>query len=341
MTKKVFTGERQNLPQLAQDVEGWLREQGFEVQSGTGDGKFLIQARKQSTWRSLLGNNQTIDVKIEGTPENYSIDLDAGQWVKNLADSGGAGIVAAIATIYTLGIAAAWSASERSKVEAGLWAQKDASCPACFRIGAAKGLGEKIIGCNKTGQRNGQGQPVAEEVFTNAFRCDSCSHTWDDGPKCRVVEICPKCVQRGTREATGKYIFSCEKTHQRSQQGQIVGQQVFTNTFKCKACSHAWNDGQHARLVEICPHCEKPGGIVFLERTDHPDLVTYTENYQCKFCNAKWDTGKKTSKHYLVLNALDGISALLGNDEKRCPRCQKQISRYAIKCPYCTSDLHF
>jgi hypothetical protein len=112
MTKKLFTGEKQNLAHLAKDVEDWLRQQGFETQFGGGDGTFLVQARKQSTWRSLLGNNQTIDVRIEGRPESYSIDLDAGQWVKNLTDSGGAGIVAALATMYTLGIAAAWSESE-------------------------------------------------------------------------------------------------------------------------------------------------------------------------------------------------------------------------------------
>lgn len=398
MSKKVFTGENQNLPQLAKDVEDWLRQQGFEVQAAGGDGTFLVQARKQSTWRSLLGNNQSINVKIEGMPENYSIDLDAGEWVKNLTDSGGAGIVAALATMYTLGIAAAWSASERSKIEAGLWAQKDASCPACVRIGATVGTGEKfvraeaitlqasgvyqgtkvftdtfkcrfcshawdrgekqrvvslcpkcydeksfvstgktIIACNKTDQRNQQGQPLGEEVYKNHFKCNACSHSWEDGPHSALVEVCPSCLKKDTREATGAHIFSCKKTNQRSTQGQQVAELVFTNIFKCKACAHAWNDGQRAILVEVCPHCEKPGGIVFLGRTD--DLATYVENYQCKFCAKQWNTGKKDTTSTKVAKALDGVSALFGNTEMTCPRCQKTISRYALRCPFCTSDL--
>lgn len=44
MSKKVFIGEKPNLPQLVKDVEQWLRQEGFEVQSGGGDGHFLIQA---------------------------------------------------------------------------------------------------------------------------------------------------------------------------------------------------------------------------------------------------------------------------------------------------------
>src|SRR4051812_40613545 len=96
MSKKVFSGERQNLPQLAKDVEEWLRQQGFETQSGASPGAFLIQARKKSIWRSLLGNNQSIDVRVEGTPEKYSIDVDAATWFRNLAECGVKAFVVAV-----------------------------------------------------------------------------------------------------------------------------------------------------------------------------------------------------------------------------------------------------
>lgn len=388
MSKKVFTGEKQNLAQLAKDVEEWLRNEGFEVQSGAGDGNHLVQARKRSTWRSLLGNNQTIDVWIVGTPENYSIDVNAGSWVKNLGDSGGAGIVAAIATMYTLGLSVAWSALERDRLESSLWRLKDASCPACFKIGAADGTGErfvraeaitlqpsgvyqgtkvftdtfkckfcahawdrgekprqatlcpkcydeksltgtgkKIITCKKTAQRSQQGQPVGEQVFTNTFRCNVCNHAWDDGEHSQLVEVCPACLKSETREATGEHVFSCKKTDQHGQNGQAIGEQVFTSTFRCRACSHEWNDGKHARQVEICFNCGKPGGIVFLGKqiirnfTRHRmketlemhrgapgtdptfterkiqiavDYEVYTEKFQCKFCDKQWHTGEKT-----------------------------------------------
>jgi hypothetical protein len=256
MAKKAFTGERQNLPQLAKDVEEWLRQQGFEVQSGAGQNSYLIQARKKSTWRSLLGNNQSIDVKIDGTPQSYSIDVDAGQWVKNLADSGPAAIVAALATVYTLGIAAAWSASERSKIETGLWALKDASCPECFKIGAAVGTGEKFLRAEAvTLQPSGVFQGT--KVFTDTFKCKFCSHLWDRGEKPRQVSLCPKCYDERPPKKTGERIISCKKTDQVSQNGQPLGEQVYTNLFQCSACPHTWEDGQKARLVELCPHCQK------------------------------------------------------------------------------------
>lgn len=171
MSKKVFTGEQQNRHQLAQDVEVWLRQEGFETQFGGGDGTFLVQARKQSTWRSLLGNNQSINVRIEGMPENYAIDVDAGQWMKNLTDSGGAGIVAALATMYTLGIAAAWSAPERSKIEAGLWAQKDAFCPACFRIGAQNLAGLRRLALSLLKQHPSK-KSIAQKRLSAAYNTD-------------------------------------------------------------------------------------------------------------------------------------------------------------------------
>lgn len=307
MTKKVFTGEKQNLPRLARDVEDWLQQQGFEVQSAGGDGTFLVQARKKSTLRSLLGNNQTIDVKIEGTPENYSIDVDAGQWMKNLADSGGAGIVAALATMYTLGIAAAWSASERSKIETGLWAQKDASCPACIRIGAAVGTGEKFVRAEGiTLQPSGMYQGT--KVFTDTFKCRLCSHTWDRGEKPRQVSLCPTCYDETPPRRTGEKAIICKKTDKRSQSGQPLGEQVFRETFQCTACSHSWESAEKTRMVEICPACLKTGTreatgehIFAVKKTDQTSPQgqtqteqTFTNTFRCKACAHQWNDGQKT-----------------------------------------------
>ena len=368
MAKKEFLGEKQNLAQLANDVEQWLRQQGFEAQSGDGDGKYLIQARKQSTWRSLLGNNQAINVRIDGAPEKYTIEVDAGAWMKNLAESGGAGIVAALATMYTLGIAAAWSASERAKIETDLWALKDASCPACFRVGAAVGTGEKflrakgitldrsgyykgskiftdtfickfcshtwdrgekhrhgflcpkcfeekvlastgkkIIAFKKTDQRSEQGQPVGEQVYTNTFCCNACSHAWDDGEQTMLIEVCPSCSKSDSKTGIGEYVFSQKKTSQRSPQGQFVAEQVFTRIFKCNECAHEWNDGQKVRLVEICPYCEKTGCIEFLGKQNARNGMAYTENYRCHSCTKEWHTGERTHEGLAVLAALDNL----------------------------------
>lgn len=333
MTKKVFTGERQNLPQLAQDVEDWLRQQGFEVQSGSSDGKFLIQARKKSTWRSLLGNNQTIDVKIEGTPENYSLDLDAGQWVKNLTDSGPAAIVAALATVYTFGIAAAWSASERGKIETGLWAQKDASCPACYRIGAAVGTGEKFVRAEGiTLQPSGVYQGT--KVFTDTFKCKFCSHTWDRGEKPRQVSLCPKCYDEKTPRKTGEKAIHCTKTGQQSQNGQPLAEQVFREAFQCTACSHSWDGGNKTRLVELCPHCEKVTSGAHVR----DEVLETTTNLEDKIVEdvhyRNWNPSDGNSLE--VVHTKNGPQVILG-----CTRRKVQVEvRYEVftqhfKCNLC------
>ena len=52
-----------------------------------------------------------------------------------------------------------------------------------------------------------------------------------------------------TRDETGEFSFRCTKTDQYDEGGQLLGEEVFTNTFRCKGCSHGWNDGQKTRLV--------------------------------------------------------------------------------------------
>ena len=307
MTKKLFTGERQNLPQLAEDVAAWLRQQGFEVQSGSGPNAHLVQARKQSTLRSLLGNNQSIDVKIEGTPDNYTIDVDAGQWVKNLKGSGPSAVVAALATVYTLGIAAAWSASERSQIESRLWALKDAACPSCRKLGAARHTGQRCVRVENV-MRLLDGDHQGVKVFTDTYQCQFCPHAWDRGEQTRTVLLCPKCHEEGTKEGIGEFVFSTKKAEQKSQDGQPLAEQVFTNKFRCRECDHCWNDGQKSRLLEACPQCLKAGTrqpvgqvVTALRKTDRRRNdglplaeQVYTNRFRCGECGCEWDDGEKT-----------------------------------------------
>jgi hypothetical protein len=221
----------------------------------------------------------------------------------------------------------AWERGEKSR--------QVSLCPKCFDEKPPAKTGEKTVTCKKSAQRSQQGQPLAEQVFVECFRCTACSHTWDGEQKVRLVESCPACLKEGTREATGEHVFLYKKTDQWSQHGVPVAEQAFTNTFKCKECSHEWNDGQHTRLVEVCPHCEKPNGIVSLGE----QVATASDAghlYRCNLCAKEWQAQKPTrtgGQAARQKGLLGSLWALVTN--YTCPKCKRpsgeKISRTLLE----------
>jgi Zn finger protein HypA/HybF involved in hydrogenase expression len=331
MTKKLFTGEKMNLPVIVKDVEEWFRQQGFEVQSGAGPGSYLVQARKVSTWRSILGNNQTLDVKIEGTPENFSIDLDAGTWVKNLTASGPAAIAAAFVSLSTWGVNALVSTTERGRVESALWKALEATCPQCSRIGAADRTGERLVRVEGTTQ-DASGLYKGTKVFTDTFKCRFCSHTWEKGETQRQGSLCPKCHDEKALRKTGERVIGCKKTDQWSQNGQPIGEQVFKDKFQCAACSHAWEGVNKARHVELCPHCEQVATGVYLGDTV-VDRFT------------KHETQVVPDLHFRRPKEEDGLADHLAGQvyEGHTDRIVQFVVQYEVftqnfRCPLCSRD---
>jgi hypothetical protein len=117
MSTKTFTGESQELHLLAEDVKMWFQGSGYEVQAASNDGIHIIQARKTSGVRTFFGTNQAFNVKIEGQPTCYVVEVGTGKWVENLAGSGISGLFTGGLTWLTGAAGAAWV----KKVESDLW----------------------------------------------------------------------------------------------------------------------------------------------------------------------------------------------------------------------------
>jgi hypothetical protein len=117
MSSKTFTGESQDLGLLADEVKTWFKGSGFEVQAADNQGVHVIQARKTSGVRTLLGTNQAFNVKIEGTPACYVVEVGTGKWAENLTGAGLAGLFTGGLTWLTAAGGAAWV----KKIEADLW----------------------------------------------------------------------------------------------------------------------------------------------------------------------------------------------------------------------------
>src|SRR4029077_6652105 len=108
MSQKTFPAVNLDLKQLAAELKAWFLANGFEVQSADNDNVHLIQARKTSTVRTLLGTNQAFNVKIEGTDGEYTVDIGTGKWMENLTGAGLTGLFTGGITWITAAGGAAW-----------------------------------------------------------------------------------------------------------------------------------------------------------------------------------------------------------------------------------------
>ena len=119
MARRNFSGENRDLAQLATQAKCWFQENGYDTQfaDSSPQGPWVLQARKTSGVRTFLGTNQAFTVKIDGSPQEYSVEVTVGKWVENLTGAGISGLFTGGLTWVTAGIAAAWTV----KLESDFW----------------------------------------------------------------------------------------------------------------------------------------------------------------------------------------------------------------------------
>src|SRR5579862_8953482 len=117
MSQKSFPAVSLDLNQLAAELKAWFVANGFEVQAADNQGIHLVQARKTSGLRTLLGTNQAFNVKIEGSASEYKVEIGTGKWMENLTGAGLTGLFTGGFTWLTAAGGAAWV----KKLEGDLW----------------------------------------------------------------------------------------------------------------------------------------------------------------------------------------------------------------------------
>jgi len=117
MSQKTFPAVNFDLTQLAAELKAWFVAGGFEVQAADSQGVHLVQARKTSGLRTLLGTNQAFNVKIETAGDEYTVDIGTGKWMENLTGAGLTGLFTGGITWLTAAGGAAWV----KKLEGDLW----------------------------------------------------------------------------------------------------------------------------------------------------------------------------------------------------------------------------
>ena len=100
MNEIAFKGADVNLKELANEIQNFLRNDGFVKTKIEDDGYgnyFDVQGIKSGWWRTISSSRKAIHVIIEGAPNRFTVNVGVGEWGKNIG-------VASLTAISTMGI---------------------------------------------------------------------------------------------------------------------------------------------------------------------------------------------------------------------------------------------
>ena len=100
MNEIAFKGADVNLKELANEIQNFLRNDGFAKTKIEDDGYgnyFDVQGIKSGWWRTISSSRKAIHVIIEGAPNRFTVNVGVGEWGKNIG-------VASLTAISTMGI---------------------------------------------------------------------------------------------------------------------------------------------------------------------------------------------------------------------------------------------
>ncbi len=80
-----FQGKSADLDTLRDKIAGYLKGQGFEVQSSKPSSHgTLLQARKPGFMREVITADHALDILIDGEADDFTVRLGIGKWLQHL-----------------------------------------------------------------------------------------------------------------------------------------------------------------------------------------------------------------------------------------------------------------
>jgi hypothetical protein len=80
-----FQGKSIDLGELQQKIEGYLKSDGFSVQSGpAGDQGTLLQAQKSGFLRKVIDADHALTILISGEPADFTVRVGIAKWLEHL-----------------------------------------------------------------------------------------------------------------------------------------------------------------------------------------------------------------------------------------------------------------
>lgn len=75
-----------DLEKLRADVTAYLQSDGFKIQQPKqNQSQMLIQAQKGGFLREIISSERALNIMIQGTPNDFTVQIGIGKWVQNIA----------------------------------------------------------------------------------------------------------------------------------------------------------------------------------------------------------------------------------------------------------------
>lgn len=88
-----FQKKGTNLDDLRQKIDGYLKSEGFTVQSSAPSNQgTVLQAKKGGFLRGVVDADRALTIMISGDPDDFTVRIGIGKWLEHLG-------VAAIETL--------------------------------------------------------------------------------------------------------------------------------------------------------------------------------------------------------------------------------------------------
>jgi serine/threonine protein kinase len=132
---------RLRLVELVDDLEAWLRAEGFNTQNlKTEDGSTLIQIVQEGGWRKLVGMSTALNIILDQCGDELTVEIGAGQWV----DKAAVGVVS-LFLLWPLAVTAAIGAWNQMKMPERVFTQVSDFVSRQARPAARGGLSPDLV----------------------------------------------------------------------------------------------------------------------------------------------------------------------------------------------------
>lgn len=80
-----FQAKHTDLSDLQNKIEGYLKSEGFSVQSSPSSAQgTVIQAKKGGFLRGVIDANRALSIVVSGSPDDFTVRVGIGKWLEHL-----------------------------------------------------------------------------------------------------------------------------------------------------------------------------------------------------------------------------------------------------------------
>ena len=80
-----FQGKHADLSDLQSKIEGYLKSEGFSVQSSPSSAQgTVIQAKKGGFLRGVIDADRALSIVVSGSPDDLTVRIGIGKWLEHL-----------------------------------------------------------------------------------------------------------------------------------------------------------------------------------------------------------------------------------------------------------------